>query len=282
MILKSKKCLNVFLITVSVMTITNCDTSTEPSFEPKLVVNGQLNAGYSIDSIFVSMTEHITEIYGNSQVSAADVKINGIKLKEYWNEPGVYFLDDSTFTVQNGESYQLEVEAAGMRVTSTTKVPTPFQFLSPDIQDGDTVQFFPGDSWVSDAFFTLIWPNYVNPNVLIFRVLSWAEEAVEINRIEDDRTLTDILKGEDRYEQNPSIWWTSSDFPYARINWMYFNYRGWHTITVSAMDENYYLYRNGILFNEQRPGEQYNQVIEGGYGLFSSCSSDTIRLFIAE
>jgi hypothetical protein len=280
--IESKKYLKLFLIIVLVITITNCDTSTQPGFEPKLVVNGQLNAGYTIDSIFVSMTEDISEVYGNSQVSAANVIINGQKLEEYRNAPGVYFLDDSTYIIKSGETYQLEVEAAGMKVKSTTIVPSPFQFFSQDIQGGDTVQFIPGDSWVSDAFFTLSWPNYIKPNVLIFRVLSLAEEALEKNRIEDDRTLTDILKGEDRYEQNPSIWWTSSDFPYARINWMYFNYRGWHIITVSAMDENYYLYRNGILFNDQRPGEQFNQVIEGGYGLFSSCSTDTIRVFVAE
>ena len=74
-------------------------------------------------------------------------------------------------------------------------------------------------------------------------------------------------------------WWVADT--YARINWMFFNWTGWHQMIVSAMDSNYYEYRNGILFGEQ--GEQsFNQVVQGGLGLFCSSASDTLRIYLVE
>ena len=267
-------CLGIFIF--------GCDSAVEPKFIPGLVVNGQLTAGHTIDSIYISWSEDITEVYDNSQVSNALVTINGKQLLEYKNNKGVYYLPDRSFIVQSGKIYHLEVEANGKKVTSDTKVPALFNFTSSDVQNGDTVLYIPGNSWVSDAFFTLQWLSYNDPDVLIYRILSFAEETTPENFIQDDRAITDLLKGADRIEINPLLWWTSDDFKYARINWMYFNWRGWHSVIVSAMDENYYLYRNGVLFGEQRSGQQFNQVVVGGYGLFCSAADDTIRVFIVD
>lgn len=259
-----------------------CEGTVKPEFVPGLVVNGQLTEGYPVDSIFVSWSEDITERYDDSQVRGAKVSLNDRQLLEYREAPGVYYLPDTTLLIRSGQTYHLKVEAKGHTVTSDTKVPQPLQISSTDVQDGDTVQYVPGDSWLSDAFFTLQWPNYSDPEVLIYRITSLAEQATPENFIVDDRAVADILKGENRDKENPVMWWSSNDLKYVHINWMFFNWRGWHTIIVSAMDQNYYNYRNGVVFGEQRPGEEFNQVVKGGYGLFCSAANDSIRVFIVE
>lgn len=281
-----KNILAILYITfIGIILFLGCENTNEPKFEKKLVVNGQLNLGYPIDSvnsIIVSWTEDITKPYGNSPVEGALVKINGVTLTEYHDYPGAYHYPNLSQRVQTGETYFLEVSTEGESVTSETTIPAPFEFNPIGIQDGDTVQFISGDSWVSDAFFTLEWPNYNDPNVQIYRVTSLADSATPENYINDDRNIANILKGEREDRKNPTIWWASNTFKYARINWMYFNWTGWHSIIVSAMDDNYYKYRQGILFNEQRPGEEFNQIVKGGYGLFCSSASDTIRVYIVE
>jgi len=270
------------LIIFLVLIFLSCESTNEPKFERKLVINGQLNAGNPIDSIFVSWTEDITERYDDSWAEGAMVTINGVQLNEYSDFKGAFYYPDTTYRVQAGQIYSLEAVADGERVTSRTIVPQPFQFNPIGAQEGDTIQFIPGDSWVSEAFFTLEWPNYDDPNVQIYRVTSLADTATAENFIDDDRNIAEILKGKIEDRENPAIWWASNTFKYARINWMYFNWTGWHSIIVSAMDANYYNYKQGILFGEQRPGEQYNQIVQGGYGLFCSSASDTIRVFIVE
>ena len=260
----------------------SCENTNEPKFERMLVINGQLNAGNPIDSIFVSWTEDITRKYDDSWAKGASVTINGTTLTEYPNFKGAFYFPDTSYRVQPGMTYNLEATAEGKTVSSQTTVPIPFQFIALDVQEGDTIKFIPGDSWVSDAFFTLEWPNYNDPNVEIYRVMSLADTATSENYINDDRNIADILKGKKEDRENPTIWWASNTFKYARINWMYFNWTGWHSIIVSAMDANYYKYRQGILFNEQRPGEEFNQIVKDGYGLFCSSASDTIRVYIIE
>jgi hypothetical protein len=260
----------------------SCESTNEPKFERKLVINGQLNAGNPIDSIFVSWTEDITERFNDSWAEGATVTINGVQLSEYSNFKGAFYYPDTTYRVLAGQTYSLEAAADGERVTSETTIPQTFQFTPIGVQNGDTVEFVPGDSWVSDAFFTLEWPSYNDPDVEIYRITSLADTAAAANFIDDDRNIADILKGKIEDRENPTVWWASNDTKYARINWMYFNWTGWHSIIVSAMDHNYYHYKQGILFGEQRPGEEYNQVVNGGYGLFCSSASDTIRVFVVE
>jgi len=277
-----KNILKVAVLTLALgVVLLSCENTNEPKFERKLVINGEIKAGQSIDSIFVSWTEDITEKYDDSWAAGATVTINGIPLNEHSNFKGAFYFDPN-YAVQPGDTFLIEAAADGERVTSRTIVPQSFQFNAIGVQEGDTVEFIPGDSWVSDAFFTLEWQNYHDSQVQIYRVTSLADTATAENFIDDDRNIADLLKGDPEDRENPSIWWASNTFRYARINWMYFNWTGWHSIIVSAMDQNYYKYREGILFNEQRPGEEYNQIVKGGYGLFCSSASDTIRVFIVE
>lgn len=256
-----------------------CEETLEPVIEPKLVINAELRAGDPIDSVFVSWTAEITEYYDpeKQRVSGAEVRINGIQLAEYDTVPGVYYMPDPTFRVQSGETYTLEVIAGDEQASASTTVPAPFQITPIGVQDGDTVQYIPGDSWFSDAFFTLAWIGYEDAR--IFRIISLADSATPENFIEDDRDVAEVFKGKVEDRTNPAIWWVGDQF--ARINWMFFNYTGWHSIIVSAMDENYYRYRSGLNF-EQLPGKNFQQVIENGYGIFASSASDTIRVFVVE
>jgi len=113
----------------------------------------------------------------------------------------------------------------------------------------------------------------------VYRIISDADTASDITYIEDDRDEANVFKGDKEDRTNPAIWWSGDDF--IRVNWMFFNYTGWHNVVVSAMDENYYEYRSGLNFN-QFNGQNFNQVIKNGYGIFSSSASDTIRIYVVE
>ncbi|KPL26741.1 MAG: hypothetical protein AMS23_00500 [Bacteroides sp. SM1_62] len=257
-----------------------CENPSEYEHTPLLVVNGELVAGHSIDSIFVTWSTDISNKYNTEeqQVRGADVRINGLQLREYEYSPGVYYYPDPSYRVITGETYYLEITIGDYRVTSETRVPESFQMIPANVADGDTVRYVPGTSFFSEAFFTLTWPGYTDSQ--IFRIVSLAKEATAENFIEDDRNEAKIFKGEVEDRLNPTIWWVGDD--YARINWMYFNWTGWHDVIVSAVDSNYYDYRNGVLFGEQSVGQNFNSTIGGGYGLFYSSASDTIRIYLVE
>lgn len=265
-----------FLIAL-VLFLMSCQGTLEPEFRPKLVINAEFKAGYPVDSVFVSWTADITKHYDPEaqRVRGATVLLNGIPLQEYADAPGVYYLADTNFVVQTGETYQLDVFAGDEHARALTTVPPSFQFTAVDVQEGDTVHYIPGDSWFSDAFFTLEWYDYNEAN--IYRVLVDADSATPENFIEDDRDIATQFKGEKENRVDPSIWWVNDQF--ARINWMYFNFTGWHNVIVSAMDDNYYRYHQGLpLF--QVNGRNFNQVVENGYGLVTSSSSDTLRIYL--
>jgi hypothetical protein len=268
------------LLTLSLICIQiGCENTTEYEFDPQITVNGELKAGFPIDSISLTWSADIIEPYNTPEqlVSGADVRINGLSLMEYNNLKGVYYYPDTTYLVQSGETYRLEVDTGSDQVFSETTVPDPFQFMALEISEGDTVQYIPGTSWFSEEFFNLVWPGYTGS--LIYRVLSLAEIATPTNFIKDDRTEAEVFKGEEKDRLNPGMWWVADN--YARINWMFFNWTGWHQVMVSAMDSNYYDYRNGILFGEQG-AQSFNQIVEGGLGLFCSSASDTIRIYLVE
>ena len=273
--------LRMILIATSVLLffIISCEDATEPEFVPQLTINGELRAGYPIDSIYVNWSSKITEPYDTDEqrVSNADVRINGLQLVEYSDHKGIYYYPDTTLKIQSGETYALEVRAGDEMVTSETTVPSPFNITPSNVADGDTVQYIPGVSFFSNSFFEIIWPGYGDSP--IFRILSIAEVADDSNFIVDDRIEAEVFKGDPEDRENPGIWWVADT--YVRVNWMFFNWTGWHNIVVSAMDSNYYNYRNGVLFGEQN-GQNFNQVVQGGLGLFFSSASDTLRIYLVE
>jgi hypothetical protein len=270
---------HLLIIFIILIVFIGCENPSEYEHIPKLTLNGELVAGQTIDSIFISWSADIRAKYDteDQRVRNAEVLINGVTLLEYDMVPGVYYYPDRNYRVQSGQTYGIEVTSGSERVSSETTVPSPFEFYSEGISEGDTLIYVPGSSWFSEAFFTLIWPGYDNSK--IFRIASLADIATDANYIEDDRDEANIFKGEKEDRLNPGMWWVGDI--YVRINWMYFNWTGWHSIIVSAMDNNYYDYRNGILFGEQI-GQNFNNIIKGGYGLFCSSATDTLRIFVME
>lgn len=257
--------------------LVNCENPTAYQFHPQLTLNAELKAGFPIDSVFLSWSTAITERYDteDKKVSGADLTINGIHLLEYSGARGVYYYPDRNYVVQEGMTYTIKVKAGNDSVSSVTTIPPRFRFAPLGVANGDTIQYVPGTSFFSDEFFTIVWPDYQSSR--IYRIISLADSASETNFIDDDRPEAKIFKGKKEDRKNPGMWWVADQ--YVRINWMYFNWTGWHSIIVSAMDENYYYYRNGILFGEQ-DGQNFNEVVKGGLGLFCSSASDTLRIYV--
>jgi len=269
----------IFALLFTLLVLSGCEDSTEPEFIPQLTVNGELRAGFPIDSIYLNWSAKITERYDTDaqRISNADVRINGVLLREYTNRKGVYYHPDTTLLVQSGATYALEIQVGDYQAYSETTVPQPFQITPLGVSNGDTVQYVPGTSWFSSSFFDLSWPGYAHSP--IYRILSIANVATDANFIVDNRTEAEVFKGDPEDRENPGIWWVADT--YARINWMFFNWTGWHDVVVSAADSNYYFYRNGLLFGEQN-GQNFNPVVQGALGLFFSSASDTLRIFLVE
>lgn len=259
--------------------IMGCENPTEYEFISQMTLNAELKAGFPIDSVFVSWSSDITERYDTDEqkVSGAQVTLNGVNLLEYPAAKGVYYYPDTNYRVQSEEVYEIKIRSGADSISSVTIVPPSFQITPVEISDGDTVQYIPGTSFFSDEFFNVVWSGYQGSE--IYRIISLADVATEANFIVDDRPEADAFKGEEKDRKNPSIWWVADE--YVRINWMFFNWTGWHNIIVSAMDDNYYQYRNGILFGEQG-GQNFNEVVKGGLGLFCSSTSDTLRIYLVE
>jgi hypothetical protein len=279
---KSVKQILLFLLIwglVPFLISTECEDTTLYQFQKKLVVNAQLVAGQPLDTVYVTWSAQITERYDTFQqrVQNAEVKLNGIRLEEVSYIPGAYIYPDRYAKVVSGKTYRLEVWKDTEQVFSETTVPPPFHFSSTDVSPGDTVKYVAGTSWISPQFFLLEWTGYKFSK--IFRISSLALNPTDTNFINDERTEANIFKGQKEDRENPTIWWVAES--YARINWMYFNWIGSHQIVIAAMDENYYKYRSGLLFGEQS-GQNFNTVVQNGYGLFASSANDTINIFIVK
>ena len=145
----------VILICCLALLMLGCDTTTEYQFDPQITVNGELKAGFPIDSISLIWSADIVERYDTPEqlISGADVRINGMNLVENPNYKGFYYYPDTTFLVQSGETYRLEINTGSDQVYSETTVPEPFQMTALGVSEGDTVQYIPGTSWFSEEFF---------------------------------------------------------------------------------------------------------------------------------
>jgi hypothetical protein len=269
----------IIMIMITLWLIPGCEDATEPEFIPQLTVNGELRAGFPIDSVYLNWSSKITERYDTDaqRISNADVRINGLQLVEYPDHKGIYYYPDTTLLIQSGVTYALEVRVDDYEAYSETTVPQPFLITPLGVVNGDTVQYVPGTTFFSPSFFDISWPGYAHSP--IYRLLSIADVAADSNFIVDERTEAEVFKGSPEDRENPGIWWVADT--YARVNWMFFNWTGWHNLVVSAVDSNYYNYRRGILFGEQN-GQNFNPVIQGGLGLFFSSASDTLRIYLIE
>jgi len=273
------KIIGLLYMSMLLWVISGCENPSEYEFIPQMTLNAELKAGFPIDSVFVSWSANITERYDTDEqkVTNAQVTINGVNLLECPEAKGVYYYPDTSYRVQSGEVYEIKIRSGSDSISSVTVVPASFQITPVEISDGDTVQYIPGTSFFSDEIFNVVWSGYQGSE--IYRIISLADVATDANFIVDDRPEAEVFKGEAEDRKNPSIWWVADE--YVRINWMFFNWTGWHDIIISAMDDNYYQYRNGILFGEQG-GQNFNEVVKGGLGLFCSSASDTLRIFLVE
>ncbi len=150
-----------FLLALGVFFI-HCENPTEYQFRPQITLNAELQAGGTIDSVFLSWSTAITERYDTEdrKISGAAITINGVTLLEYPTAKGVYYYPDRNYVVEEGMTYTIKVKAGSDSVSSVTTVPQRFRFVPLGVVDGDTIKYVPGTSFFSEEFFTIIWPDY--------------------------------------------------------------------------------------------------------------------------
>ncbi len=303
--MKSISAAALFLVLTAAFLFSCSEQPSEPSFAEKLVVNGFLRLGSGVDSIVVSRSVPIEAQFdaANSRVAGAVVRLRRLHdrwftLREYAAAPGhdaatpgVYFLPPESLRVAGGQTYELQVTALGQTVTAQTTVPPPISLLEanrglrygdrPLLASGDSVEYVSGKSFADAPLFSLFWPPL--PGVSIYRVIADADNNDFSNIIRDTTTAANIFKGDLEKREEPfgfNIAFTPDFDPMrGRISWLYFNYYGWHTVRLLAMDEAYARYMQGQLDdNSQRETPKSNVV--GGFGIFASYSEVNFRVYV--
>ncbi|MDZ7269680.1 MAG: DUF4249 domain-containing protein [candidate division KSB1 bacterium] len=296
---------SLLLLVMAAFLLACSEQPTEPVFAEKLVVNGFLRLGGGVDSIVVSRTVAIEERFdvAHSRVRGALVRLR--RQNDRWftlrerhtaagdsvSLPGVYFLPPESLQVESGQTYELQVTALGQTVTAQTTVPPQISLLEanrglrygdrPLLASGDTVEYVSGKSFADAPLFSLFWPPL--PGVSLYRVIADADNNDFRNLIRDTTTAANIFKGDLQQRKEPfgfNIAFTPDYNPMrARISWLYFNYYGWHTIRLLAMDEAYARYMQGQL-DDGAQREMPKSNIVGGYGILASYSEVKLRVYL--
>jgi hypothetical protein len=240
--------------------ISACDVTPSEQFTPQLVVHGQLQVG-STDNlrVLVNRTYKIGDPYdwsfGNPKVTVS----HGYYLTRPQNRIyDVNYTFEPTLSVRPGDTFDIVVaEPAFDTVRGRTVVPDTFRFLYP--RDGDTVTLYDSLGWTRSrtaAGYTFSVLDYQN----------------------GDTSSYDVVIGNDS---------SGSEYDSTRVQIpsLFFYYRqkpGWHTLTVYALDSNYYDWIRLVGFGGGGGTPPETTRLVGGLGVFGSAAVETLRLYLRE
>lgn len=257
------------IFTALVFGIGGCSAPSSPDdYSNQLVLNAFLFAGSPIDSIYVQRTARMLEFYSDEVVAVREavVKISLMQradptsiestfvLIHDENNPGRYF---SAAIISPLRTYAISVQALGYpTVTGVTTVPDTFHV---------TTVIPP----------TLAW-DLARPSI----VMEWtpsnhhSDYVVSINCLEPTLHIIEDFRSKNRPKDEPlpertSFLFNNPKATFKELPWLMFNYLGLHSISVSAVDENYY----SFLQQTARGGGSLREIqyrLNGGIGVFGS------------
>jgi hypothetical protein len=263
------------LALVALSGLFGCSEPSSPNdYSNQLVLNAYLFAGRPIDSVYVQRTAQILEQYTEDAVAitGATVKISLMKSADPAAIETTYVLSgdplkrgrySSPATVLPKRTYTIEIHASGYpAVTGTTTVPDTFHVMST----------LPS---------TILW-NADAPALQIEWSPSsgYSDYVASVTSLDANAPYVDDFRSKNRNPDDPKPQQTSFFFNMPQRNsvelpWLMFRYLGRHTISVSAVDENYYDFLRQSMASEGGSLREIRYRLNGGIGVFASAAVAT-------
>ena len=263
------------LALVALSGLFGCSEPSSPNdYSNQLVLNAYLFAGRPIDSVYAQRTAQILEQYTEDVVAITDatVKISLMKAADpaaiettyvLFGDPvrrGRYF---SPATVLPRRTYSIEIQAAGYPlVTGMTTVPDTFHLVS---TLPSTIL------WNSDApALQVEWSSSSG----------YSDYVASVTSLDANAPYVDDFRSKNRNPDDPKPRQTSFFFNIPQRNslefpWFMFSYLGRHSISVSAVDENYYDFLRQSMAAEGGSLREIRYRLNGGIGVFASAAIAT-------
>jgi hypothetical protein len=262
------------IVILSILALAGCKEPTSPNeYRNELVVYGFLFTGQTIDSITVQRTARIDEFYSAEAVAISNAVVvvsgNGITdtLRYDPATPGRYYSVNGNNRVEPATSYALTVVAPGYPpITASTTVP--------DIIRITNRAEIPQQLTYLDGTVRLQWSPNNHYSDYLYYVTSIDSLAEKIDRFDLN---ADTTKLPDKTTYQFGLYGMDHSF----VPWFAFNYYGRYTITVSAIDSNYYDYLRQVIF-EGIDIHETRFSLQGGIGVFGSASIDTITVTLVK
>ena len=263
-----------------------CTTApSEPDFVSEFIVNAYLTVGAPLDTVFVSRSVSLDAPYSRETagVSADSVILTAGVRAYHLSErgfPGAYVLEGDSVIVEAGVRYSLAVYIDGSVIRAQTTAPDQvritavnqdsgyFPYPDPDLSEKFRVSWDAAAGAAAYEISVIAHPPY---DIVDFGLDRFIEHALEMNDYDTLATFPPVL-----------------DFPVAdsegevEISWDAFIYYGDYTLKVYAADQNLWdLAASSVIYMPQSSEyEQPNFNIEGGLGIFSAVSVDSVRVTV--
>ncbi len=267
--------------------MTNCNQNIMlPEFVEEIVVNGYLIVGQGVDSVYVQKTLPIETAYSYEAASVSTDSIfisvgsRRYQLSEYDDKSGAYFLPSDSLIVTPGETYSLEVQVHDKIVRASTTAPAHIEIQS---LSADT-SFYPYPDQSQSTRFEISW----NPTAYTeaYDVSVIAHPPYDLVDFGMDRIVKDHLETFDG--DTLKAFPPANDFPVSQyettleIPWFMFCYYGDYTVKLYASDKNLWdlSASTAIYMYQSSEFEQPVYNIEGGLGIFSAVSVDSVHVHI--
>jgi hypothetical protein len=250
---------------------TGCDSAMEPA-APRLVIEGYLIEGRTIEGIRVTESQTLDRPYGSAGIHGARVEITVdgqvLALVESPGSSGLY-RDPGSHRVASGKTYALRVEHGGRVATGRTTVPDHIELLpSSSVHTGavDTIRYLG-----SEVF--LEWTPIERRKFVVGFV------SIDQEREKIERDFGDEFEDEVKEVPDTAFVAAFNKVNSAEVPWIVFNYFGNHMLRVYAADDAYYDF---VRTREQDPMSLIDPLsnITGGLGVFGSASVAEVHVFV--
>lgn len=266
-----------------------CEEQTEPEqFEPRIVLNAFLTLGDTLHAE-LTRTQSLLTTYDSSAAAIRDALVIGF----IDGTPDTFrYVVDTVVTrrLENGDTirgqlivphyksrihrvesnrfYRIEARLpTGEIAYGETRAPSQFHLTrdSTTFSSGDTVTFAAGYGarmylrWVPDPLVSQYW----------------------VKSVCEDTTKPKLREVEGIFNQRDPdrvAWWTQENAD-IYVPWFFFNYVGWHTVTVYNINNEFKRY----LWTLNRSIDRIDQLemnVQGGLGMVTAFGVDSVRVYV--
>jgi len=261
----------IILFIITGCCFTNCiNEPTDTEFEEEIIVRAYLYTGSSIDSVHISKSIKIGEIYspGEAAVTGAGVSISvdnvSYQLSEYGDKPGVYYLPLNYIRVTPGKTYHLEAQVGDKLISASTTAPDFVQIVRVNLPETEYLGkpfevFWRGGEGAAGYILSV----KARSSAELVELSSFMEHALEETEFDTTEFFPPV--------NNFPVQIHESNF---QIPWPMFWYYGDYTLTIYAVDKNFFDFSTSFTVLEAQSSfyEKPPSHIQGGIGIFAALS----------